>query len=532
MKSDNPKIEYFLYARKSSESEDRQIQSIDDQVKRLKQLANEQKLTIKKVSTEAKSAKEPNSRPVFADMMQRIEKGEASGILCWQINRLSRNPVDSGRIQWALQKNILLSIQTIERAYVPEDNTLLFSVESGMAAQFIIDLRKNTLRGMYSKSEKGWAPVLAPIGYLNEKENHTIIKDPQKFSLVKKLWDLMITGSYTVSQVLEIANKDWGLRTNKSKRRGGGELTQTGMYRMFCNIFYTGLFEWGGKRYEGKHEPMITMEQYERVQELLGRKSNPRPQKHYFPFTGFIRCGDCGCLITAETRTKLVKGEGIMRTYTHYHCTHKKAKTQCKQREFTRAEDLEKQIEVKIAEISIIPEFKDWALEILRGSNDKEIEARTKIYETLHQTVVETQNQLDNLTRMRYKEQIDEDMFAQERDSLTNTILELRQRLKETESRADRWLELTERTFTFATYAHKAFLYGPLETKKEIAVALGSYPLLKDKNLSISTNKWFNRVQKEYPVMIAEYQRFGLGELPMNTKQKDALASICMRWGA
>ena len=78
-------IEYFLYARKSSESEDRQVQSVEDQVNRLKELANSLGISIKEILTEAKSAKKPG-REVFAELLKRIEKGEAKGILCWQNN--------------------------------------------------------------------------------------------------------------------------------------------------------------------------------------------------------------------------------------------------------------------------------------------------------------------------------------------------------------------------------------------------------------------------------------------------------------
>jgi len=155
------KIKYFIYARKSSESEDRQVQSIDDQVNRLKKLANDLNLDIKKTYTEAKSAKKPDNRPIFDEMIQRIENGEAEGILCWQINRLSRNPIDSGKLSWLLQRGILKSIQTIDRQYLPEDNVLLFSVESGVANQYILDLSKNTKRGMLSKLEKGWQTGVA-----------------------------------------------------------------------------------------------------------------------------------------------------------------------------------------------------------------------------------------------------------------------------------------------------------------------------------------------------------------------------------
>jgi len=219
--SKEKKINYFLYARKSSSSEDRQVQSIDDQVNRLKKLAIDLNLDIKKIYTEAKSAKKPNNRPIFDEMLQRVEDGEADGILCWQINRLSRNPIDSGKLSWLLQRGVLKSIQTIDRQYLPDDNVLLFNVESGMANQFIIDLRINTKRGVEGKLQRGWLPSRAPLGYLNDKLEKVITKDPGRFSIVRKMWDLMLTGSYTPPKILEIANNEWGLRTVKYKKEGG-----------------------------------------------------------------------------------------------------------------------------------------------------------------------------------------------------------------------------------------------------------------------------------------------------------------------
>src|SRR3989344_3428546 len=140
MKDNTQKIKYFLYARKSSEGEDRQVQSIDDQINRLKQFAKDVNLDIKKIYTEAKSAKKPNNRPLFDEMIQKIEDGEADGILCWQINRLSRNPIDSGKLSWLLQRGVMKSIRTMDREYLPEDNVLIFSVESGVANQYILHL--------------------------------------------------------------------------------------------------------------------------------------------------------------------------------------------------------------------------------------------------------------------------------------------------------------------------------------------------------------------------------------------------------
>ncbi len=536
MEKNASKIKYFLYARKSSESEDRQIQSIDDQVNRLKELAGSLNLSVKKIYTEAKSAKKPNNRRVFDEIIERIENGEADGILCWQINRLSRNPIDSGKLSWLLQQGILKSIQTIDRQYLPDDNVLLFNVESGMANQFIIDLRKNTKRGIDGKLERGWLPSLAPLGYLNDKLAKTIIKDPERFNLTRKMWDLMLTGSYTPPKVLEIATKEWGLRTMKHKRRGNKDYSLSGVYRMFNNSFYAGIIEWGGKQYNGKHEPMITLEEFDRVQVLLGKEGRPRPQKHNFAFTGFVRCGECGCMITAENHTKIIKTTGELKTFVYYHCTRKTRKVVCSQRKMLPEKDLELQIESELEKHTILPEFLDWALEDLNNKNDNEIEDRTKIYEMRHKTLVETQKQLDELTKMRYRNLIDDDAFLREKEALQGQITQLKGKLRETETRAEKWLELTEKTFNFATYARKAFITAKgkegLELKKEILMALGKTAVLKDKTLVIDSNDWLVPIKNDYPALEKEYLGLELGKTQMNKAKTEALTSVRARWGA
>lgn len=528
------KIKYFLYARKSSESEDRQVQSIDDQINRLKKLASDLNLDIKKIYTEAKSAKKPNNRPIFDEMMQRIENREAEGILCWQINRLSRNPIDSGKLSWLLQQGILKSIQTIDRQYLPDDNVLLFSVEAGSANQYILDLSKNTKRGMVSKLEKGWQTGVASLGYLNDKENKIIIKDPERFNLIRKMWDLMLTGNYTPPKILDIANEEWGFRTRKFKRIGGNPLSRSGIYKIFTNLFYVGIIENAGVQYEGKHERMITLEEYDRVQMLLGRKGKPRPKRHEFAFTGSIRCGVCGCLYTAETKKKLIKSTGEVKEYTYYHCTRRTTKIKCNQRKSIPVDDLELTIEKEIEKYTIVPEFLEWALEGLNKKNDAEIEDRTKVYEMRHKTLVETQKELDELTKMRYRQLIDDETFIKEKNTLQSKITQLKEHLRETETRAERWLELTEKTFNFATYARKAFLMAKgkegLELKKEILLALGKTPIIEDEKLFIEPNEWFVPIKNNYPALEKEYAGLELGKELVTAAQTEALSSIRAHW--
>lgn len=533
MKQDTAKIKYFLYARKSSESEDRQVQSIDDQINRLKQLACDLNLEIKKIYTESKSAKKPNNRPIFDNMLQEIEDGEADGILCWQINRLTRNPIDSGKLSWLLQQGIIKSIQTIDRQYLPDDNVIIFSVETGQANQFILDLKKNVKRGVESKLQKGWLPNLAPIGYLNskikDKGENDIIKDPERFNLIRKMWDLMLTGTYTPPKILEIANSEWGFRTRKFKKQGGNPLSRSGIYKIFSNPFYAGLIVYNGVQYEGKHEPIVTLEEYDRVQILLGRKGKPRPQKHDFAFTGFVRCGECGCLYTAETKKKILKS-GEIKEHTYYHCTRKKKDIVCSQRKNIPIDKLELQIEKELEKYTILPEFLQWALNGLNKKNDTEIEDRSKIYEMQHKTLVDTQKELDELTKMRYRQLIDDEMFVREKNLLQTKITDLKSKLRETEVRAERWLDLTERTFNFATYARKEFLMGGLERKREILIALGKTPIIENEKLAIEANEWLVPIKNGYPALEKEYLGLELNKTPLNKAKTEALTSVRARW--
>lgn len=133
---------------------------------------------------------------------------------------------------------------------------------------------------------------------------------------------------------------------------------------------------------------------------------------------------------------------------------------------------------------------------------------------------------------MRYRDLIDDETFMRERDLLQNKITQLKTRLRETESRAEKWLELSERTFNFATYARKAFITGDLKTKKEILMALGQNPRIKNGKLSLQANEWLQEIQKGYPALEKEYQRLETPGSIMNKAKADALVALRLRWWA
>lgn len=490
-------IKYLVYSRKSSEDEEKQALSIESQLDKARELFSD--LDIVDFLTESASAFKPDNRPVFTEMIRRIENGEAQGIISWHPDRLSRNEVDAAKITYMIRTTKILNLKFGSYSFdnSPEGIMMLQMVMS-QSQYFSAKLSKDVVRGLDKKVEMGWKPGVVKTGYLNtphrDKGTKVIAKDPDRFTIVRKMWDLLLTGAYTVPQILEIANNEWGFRTLQRKKIGGGPLARSTLYSLFTDIFYTGMFLHKGEVCKGEHDAMITLEEFDKAQLILGRKGKPRPQRHRFPYTGFMRCGECGCAITAEIKKK---------TYTYYHCTHKKP---CSQRRVMRAEELEHQIEQQLSSITIAPQFREWALEVLNRSNDSEVEDRSKIHINQSRALLQTQQQLDNLTKMRYRDLIDDGEYISQRNELKAQIAKLKEQLRDTENRADKWLELTEKTFDFATYARHNFLHGDLNAKKEILVALGQNPTIRDGRLHIELNKWFQPIAKFNEKQKAESQ--------------------------
>ncbi len=310
-----PHMRNVIYARKSTESTDRQVQSIEDQLGAMRALAEREGIPVTEEFTEMKSAKAPGIRPVFGHIMKEIDKGKINGLFAWSISRLARNQADGGLLAYYLQIGKLQWIRTSDRPYFPEDSALLLAIEYGVATQDLQNLRKNVSRGMKGKVERGGHPGRAPIGYKNDRLAKTILPDPVTFPLMRRAWDMLLTGS-TMSDIHR-AMQSWNLR---SSSRAVNTISRSHVHKIFRSPFYSGQLSYQGQTFPGVHLPMITPEEFHEAQVTLGNIARPKAETHTFPYTGFIR-HDCGCLVTAERKVKHYPKTGNTATYTYYHCT-------------------------------------------------------------------------------------------------------------------------------------------------------------------------------------------------------------------
>ena len=172
----------------------------------------------------------------------------------------------------------------------------------------------------------------------------------------------------------------------------------------------------------------------------------------------------------------------------------------------------------------------DIALEHLRKQNYAEVEKSTKAKEMQAQSIESAEKELNALTKMRYRELIDDTTFITERDLLQTTITKLKKQLEDTTDHSAKWIDLTERAFRFATYAKYHFQKGSLEQKKEILAALGSNYTLKDKKLSIEAVEWLQVIDQCLPPLIAEFKRIEPIQSPYFERWKTAFDSLVLTW--
>lgn len=478
-------MKYFIYCRKSTESEDRQILSLDSQQSEVAKLvALIPHVEVVDMFRESQSAKKPG-RPIFEKMLTRVDQGEAQGIITWNPDRLARNALDGARIIDLLDRGKLkdLKFSTFSFENSPQGKLMLFTL-FGFSKYYVDSLSENIKRGNRSKAERGWRPSRPPIGYLHDPATKTTVPDPDRFDLVRQMFGLMLSGAHSPRSVHRIAKKEWGLRTLRRKSQGGALLNISSVNVILRNPFYAGVFKWEGQMVAGRHEPMISLQEFERVQEVFRRPGQRRPQHKSFPFTGILRCGGCGLSITAED-----KRNKYGRFYTYYHCTRSRHESPCPEK-YIRKERLEGQVAEFLASLRIAPHTCAWLNEILDEQPTARASERESQQASAEESVRRMDREIDTLTDLRVRNLISDEEFTKKRLALTSERLALRQQVSQLTEEPD-WIEPIRTLVSFNNKAVEYFLGGDDEQKRLILTITSSNPTLSDRILSIRAKKPF-----------------------------------------
>lgn len=538
-KNTEHKIKYFAYVRKSSENKERQALSIGAQKEKVRDMFPD--LDIEFVEEE-KSAFKPYIRTLFAKTLERIDKGERGGLIAYSPDRLSRNEVDASTITYRVRMGAIkdLRFATSHFENSPEG---IWSLQMALSQSQYESAKKgrDVKRGLNAKAKLGWRPSGAPVGYLNTPDKakgfKTIECDPDRFAQVRSLWDLMLTGNYTVPQVLKESRK-MGLTTPKHNKIGGKPLGRSYLYtNVFSNPFYYGWFQYKDKDtgemvwQKGEHTPMIEKWEFDRVQQFMGRTDASRPKTHHeMAFTGsLMRCASCDSSITAEPKVKRNKN-GNVHHYVYYHCT-KRKNPDCTERSI-ELKELDRQVIEILDGLEISERFKDWAIKNLHEVRKDQAETREEIFKNKHNELEAINDQLHALL-LKYTAPentagniISSDEYQAFKKRLLERKNALESELNDKGKELEQWLELSERTFNFARYARAWYEKGDNATRRSILACLGSNLVLKDRKIHVELHPFFSSILKNKKKLAVEESSARTYKSPYFDRQKGAFAPL------
>lgn len=313
-------LKYCLYARKSSEDDERQALSIDSQIKEMEAVAVREGLEVVDTRKESHSAKDSGERPIFEQMLQDIRRGRGfNAILTWDPSRISRNGGDLGQVIDLMDQGLLEEIRTPGQTFRNSPNEKFLLMILCSQAKLENDNRSvNVKRGLKNKVEMGWRPGAAPLGYLNDRNKQNIVLDPDRAPTIQEMFRKVAENGFTGRAIQAWLADEVNFRTRTNKK-----VVLSAIYVMLKNPFYYGKFEYpvgSGKWYDGAHEPLITKELFDEVQTQLAAGARQAYGRQDFGFIKLMKCGKCGSGITAEEKFKKLLNGGVRR-YVYYHCT-------------------------------------------------------------------------------------------------------------------------------------------------------------------------------------------------------------------
>ncbi len=487
---------YFLYIRKSTDEDDRQVLSLEAQKTELLEFAEKENLNIIDIFIESQTAKKPG-RPIFNNMLDKIEKNKANGILAWHPDRLARNSVDGGKIIYLVDSEEIKSLKfpTFWFEATPQGKFML-NIAFGQSKYFVDNLSENTKRGLRQKLRRGELPGPAPIGYLNDLRKHNIIKDPQKFNLVRKIFKLYSTGNYTI-KFLRDTITSVGLLSKHNKA-----LAVSTIQHILKNPFYYGLIRYNNEIFRGSHEPMIAKKLFDKCQEVISQHSKPKKKQiKKYAFRGLFKCGECGCAITSETQ----KG------HNYYRCTKKKIK--CSQK-YIREEILSQQISEIIQKVSLFPSCADWIIQELEKQNKQEEQDGNSFVQNLKEKLYNYENKLDKLLDSHLEELISKEEYASKKQKILNEKIDIEEKLEGFEQKGNHWLERAKKFILDAKQAKIIASQKNLSTKRDFLKKIGSNLILQEREIRVIP-------QKPWEI---------LWELPTFATAKEALSAKKTIW--
>ena len=508
-------MKYFIYVRRSCEREDRQTLSIDAQLRTLNELAKREELEIVDTIVESQSAYKPG-RPEFNKVLERIELGQAQGLLVYQPSRLARNAVDGGRLIYMMDEKKLLEIRSPGTRYTNSGNDKFFlQMEFGMAKKSSDDTSEYMKRDARSKLLKGEWTGMAVIGYLNidsngkiagnfyDHEKQTLLMDvgrplrrieidPIVGTLIRRFFDWYLAENHTLAESVKFIN-DMGIRSPRFK----GKFSKSMVERILRNPFYTGQMRYEGELFPGNHDAMLSVQEFEEIQRRLSLKKHQKLVKQEFVYRGLVKCAECGCSIVGIRK---IKPTGKL--YEYYTCS--KRRGSCSQAPL-KPESIDWQVEERLQSVSIDERVWKLCKELLKLHYGQQIEGQVHLREKWEKDMQSIDRRLGKLLDGYVDETIDKESYSAKKNELLRDKRSLEEKLQDGSESTKHWLLDAEEFFDKAHYAYERFAdpSSPLEVRQGVLKSIGWNLRLSNGNLEWDYKKPFDILAQRQTVPVA-----------------------------
>ncbi len=466
----NREPKYFLYARKSTEDDDRQVMSIEAQLFELREFARKENLEILAEFQESKSAKTPG-REVFGEMMTRIEAGEASGILAWHPDRLARNSIDGGRVIYAVDTSKIVSLRFPTFWFSPTPQGLfMLQVAFGQSKYYSDNLSENIKRGIRQKLRRGEWLNLAPFGYQNNARTHNIEPHPTNARIVRLAYAEYAKGTYGFESLAQF------LATLGVVSKNQTPLAKATIKRMLTHRVYLGMVKHGDEWFDGSFEPIISPTLFEAAQKILRAKERPRSRrlKHDFPLTGLFKCAECDSMISAQWATGKSGGR-----YRYYRCSKKRGV--CSQ-SYVQEAELARKVKEQLQTISLPERYTSWMLEQLETEDKETLAVNKSEMEHLSERIKADEERMDKLVSTYLDGDVPKELYLKKKDALMRSLAASRGSMKDVAGGRNNRNEPLREWILDLKQANILASSDELPKLKQFVLKIGTNPTLDDKS--------------------------------------------------
>lgn len=298
---------YIAYLRVSTARQGSTGVSLDEQRLAIKHYAHLHNITITRWYTEVHSAS--CRRPVFEQLIQSLAASKTRGLLVHKIDRGARRLGDWARLGELIDQGVDVRFVHDDLDLRSRGGRLAADIQAVIAADYVRNLREETIKGIRGRLRQGLRPFPAPFGYLDRGRGNPKALDPERAPLVQEAFRLYASGSWTL-ETLALEMYGRGART-----KSGKAVTRSGWSRILNNDFYAGLLLIPGTRdlVPGLHEPLVSETLFDQVQSVLrGRRSGCYAVRHCFRYSRQLLCSGCRHSLVGEKQKRHV----------YYRCHH------------------------------------------------------------------------------------------------------------------------------------------------------------------------------------------------------------------